>query len=235
MTRDIYETDYYRKGGKGLLPVRWMSPESLKDGVFTTNSDVWWANRHTNRHFHIAAVFECFQGKKGLVFIIEIMEDTLVYCFSLSFLPPGHSGLCCGRLPLWQSSPTRVCLMSRCCALSWRAGFWTNHRTVLTCCKRLTHTLTHTHMPYCRLPRHQATSSKHCVMSLCVLTPYFLLVCFVKVSCLFSQHVKHFWISAPQPTVCLSLWALLFSMMCLHLEWKRLTLNPHQRRSEWGK
>lgn len=42
MTRDIYETDYYRKGGKGLLPVRWMAPESLKDGVFTANSDVWW-------------------------------------------------------------------------------------------------------------------------------------------------------------------------------------------------
>ncbi|XP_066274508.1 insulin-like peptide receptor isoform X2 [Branchiostoma lanceolatum] len=41
MTRDIYETDYYRKGGKGLLPVRWMSPESLKDGVFTSQSDVW--------------------------------------------------------------------------------------------------------------------------------------------------------------------------------------------------
>ncbi|MED6231465.1 Insulin-like growth factor 1 receptor [Ataeniobius toweri] len=41
MTRDIYETDYYRKGGKGLLPVRWMSPESLKDGVFTIMSDVW--------------------------------------------------------------------------------------------------------------------------------------------------------------------------------------------------
>ncbi|XP_067137296.1 insulin-like peptide receptor [Centruroides vittatus] len=41
MTRDIYETDYYRKGGKGLLPVRWMAPESLKDGVFTSQSDVW--------------------------------------------------------------------------------------------------------------------------------------------------------------------------------------------------
>ncbi|XP_070542081.1 insulin-like peptide receptor [Ptychodera flava] len=41
MTRDIYETDYYRKGGKGLLPVRWMAPESLKDGVFTSLSDVW--------------------------------------------------------------------------------------------------------------------------------------------------------------------------------------------------
>lgn len=56
MTRDIYETDYYRKGGKGLLPVRWMSPESLKDGVFTTMSDVWYdeseslAFRHCELH-----------------------------------------------------------------------------------------------------------------------------------------------------------------------------------------
>lgn len=41
MTRDIYETDYYRKGNKGLLPIRWMAPESLKDGVFSSQSDVW--------------------------------------------------------------------------------------------------------------------------------------------------------------------------------------------------
>lgn len=29
MTRDIYETDYYRKGTKGLLPVRWMVSAKL--------------------------------------------------------------------------------------------------------------------------------------------------------------------------------------------------------------
>lgn len=41
MTRDIYETDYYRKGTKGLLPVRWMPPESLRDGVYASSSDVF--------------------------------------------------------------------------------------------------------------------------------------------------------------------------------------------------
>ena len=30
MARDIYETEYYRKEGRGLLPVRWMAPESIK-------------------------------------------------------------------------------------------------------------------------------------------------------------------------------------------------------------
>ncbi|CAG2170716.1 unnamed protein product, partial [Oppiella nova] len=41
MTRDIYDNDYYRKRDCGLIPVRWMSPESLKDGMFTTYSDIW--------------------------------------------------------------------------------------------------------------------------------------------------------------------------------------------------
>lgn len=41
LARDVYKNDYYRKEGEGLLPVRWMAPESLVDGVFTSQSDIW--------------------------------------------------------------------------------------------------------------------------------------------------------------------------------------------------
>ncbi|KAI7804665.1 putative proto-oncogene tyrosine-protein kinase ROS [Triplophysa rosa] len=41
LARDVYKNDYYRKRGEGLLPVRWMSPESLTDGIFNKFSDVW--------------------------------------------------------------------------------------------------------------------------------------------------------------------------------------------------
>lgn len=42
MIRDIYEIDYYRKGGKALLSVRWMVFEFLKDGIFISLLDVWY-------------------------------------------------------------------------------------------------------------------------------------------------------------------------------------------------
>ncbi|ESO82631.1 hypothetical protein LOTGIDRAFT_109151 [Lottia gigantea] len=41
MTRKMHDSDYYRFNRKGMLPVRWMSPESLWDGIFTAKSDVW--------------------------------------------------------------------------------------------------------------------------------------------------------------------------------------------------
>lgn len=41
MSRQIYSGDYYRKGNKGEVPIRWMAPESLGEGIFTSQSDVW--------------------------------------------------------------------------------------------------------------------------------------------------------------------------------------------------
>lgn len=39
--KDIYQNPVYREKCKSLLPIRWMSPESLHDGSSTTKSDVW--------------------------------------------------------------------------------------------------------------------------------------------------------------------------------------------------
>ncbi|BES88348.1 TyrKc [Nesidiocoris tenuis] len=41
MSRDVYTCDYYKIGGSRLMPVRWMSPESISYGRFTLESDVW--------------------------------------------------------------------------------------------------------------------------------------------------------------------------------------------------
>lgn len=41
LTRDVYEDDAYLKRSKDRVPVKWLSPESLADHVYTTRSDVW--------------------------------------------------------------------------------------------------------------------------------------------------------------------------------------------------
>nr|XP_023027843.1 ALK tyrosine kinase receptor isoform X2 [Leptinotarsa decemlineata] len=41
MSRDVYRSDYYRKGGKAMLPIKWMPPEAFQDGIFTSKTDVW--------------------------------------------------------------------------------------------------------------------------------------------------------------------------------------------------
>ena len=40
--REIYMNDYYRQSNdQKPLPIRWMAPESIIDGIFTTQSDIW--------------------------------------------------------------------------------------------------------------------------------------------------------------------------------------------------
>lgn len=40
LARDIYKDEFYLKETAGLLPVKWMAPESLFDKVYTSSSDV---------------------------------------------------------------------------------------------------------------------------------------------------------------------------------------------------
>ncbi|KAF7652742.1 hypothetical protein LDENG_00092870 [Lucifuga dentata] len=41
MARDIYRASYYRKGGRAMLPVKWMPPEAFIEGIFTCKTDTW--------------------------------------------------------------------------------------------------------------------------------------------------------------------------------------------------
>jgi receptor tyrosine kinase-like orphan receptor 1 len=41
LTRDVYDSDYYRVRGGAALPIRWMPPESIVYGRFTYTSDIW--------------------------------------------------------------------------------------------------------------------------------------------------------------------------------------------------
>ena len=41
MSQNLYSSDYYRIRGQAVLPVRWMSPEAIIYGKFSTESDVW--------------------------------------------------------------------------------------------------------------------------------------------------------------------------------------------------
>ena len=40
LARDIYTTEYYRNKSNTRLPVKWMSPETLNDGISNEKTDV---------------------------------------------------------------------------------------------------------------------------------------------------------------------------------------------------
>ncbi|XP_075470410.1 leukocyte tyrosine kinase receptor isoform X3 [Ascaphus truei] len=37
----IHRASYYRKGGRAMLPVKWMPPEAFLEGIFTSKTDTW--------------------------------------------------------------------------------------------------------------------------------------------------------------------------------------------------
>lgn len=41
LSRDVYEQEYYKSAKDTELPVKWMAPESLEKGSYSSKSDVW--------------------------------------------------------------------------------------------------------------------------------------------------------------------------------------------------
>ena len=40
LARDVYNSEYYRSGKNACLPVMWMPPETLNDGISNEKTDV---------------------------------------------------------------------------------------------------------------------------------------------------------------------------------------------------
>ena len=83
MARDIYRADYYRKGGKAMLPVKWMPPEAFLDGIFTTKTDVWYV------------ITLLLRVKLNNSITPTLTLETRFLLHSQLFL--GHLESCCGR------------------------------------------------------------------------------------------------------------------------------------------
>lgn len=42
LAREVYSMHYYKQANDNkLLPIRWMAPEAIMDGLFTVKSDIW--------------------------------------------------------------------------------------------------------------------------------------------------------------------------------------------------
>ena len=57
LTRDIYETDYYRQSHQGRVPIKWMAPESLHDRVSNEKTDVVCLLGYPSIRYEVLTVF----------------------------------------------------------------------------------------------------------------------------------------------------------------------------------
>lgn len=59
LSRDIYSKEYYSCLNKQKLPVKWMAPESLEHGRYTSKSDVVWFTITLKMFHHSVPIFSC--------------------------------------------------------------------------------------------------------------------------------------------------------------------------------
>ena len=61
LTRDVYAADYYRSSASSRLPVKWMPPETLNDGISNEKTDVVshaWADHTCTITIHFQSYIE---------------------------------------------------------------------------------------------------------------------------------------------------------------------------------
>lgn len=70
LSREIYSSDYFRQNDDGMpLPFRWMPPESIRDGVFTIKSDIWYILVIFLIEISLFKIYSIFKGRLVLFYM----------------------------------------------------------------------------------------------------------------------------------------------------------------------
>lgn len=94
LARGVYNKDYYRVAGKAVLPVRWMAPECLIYGMFTTASDVWWGHSSLGmKLFYVVPAIMSFWLN-----CLHITTQNLSDTYTINVMHVGPLECCYGRL-----------------------------------------------------------------------------------------------------------------------------------------
>lgn len=80
LSRDVYESGFYEKKDKnGKLPIKWMSPESIKNGIYNNKTDV--VSHHTNLAKYKKYSPKVLQWSYGIVLWELITRGQVPYPF----------------------------------------------------------------------------------------------------------------------------------------------------------
>lgn len=60
-----YRASYYRKGGRAMLPVKWMPPEAFMEGIFTCKTDTWYDLRWKWKCFKALSTLSLAKGSSS--------------------------------------------------------------------------------------------------------------------------------------------------------------------------
>lgn len=79
----FHRASYYRKGGRAMLPVKWMPPEAFMEGIFTSKTDTWWALKYN--YIFASSSFICYRN-------LTVFRTVIIF-FSVITMPSSHSAI----------------------------------------------------------------------------------------------------------------------------------------------
>ena len=80
LTQKVDENGQYQLKESGSLPIRWMSPESLLDGIYSVHTDCWYV---------YSVYLKVFRGSVSS-FSWRFFSNLLCICMDPSILQPEH-------------------------------------------------------------------------------------------------------------------------------------------------